>query len=128
MKMKKIIFLILLVGIISCKNEAERKYEENIEALATDSSFIANTKPSKQLSITKRNEKLIAVTKSIKGIVNADVSDSILTIQVTSVDSDEAQKIATGILNEVKKYKENNHIRTVTIWDSNNKLKGYAGE
>jgi hypothetical protein len=125
--MKKILLLILLVGIVSCKNETERKYEQSIDALATDSSFIANTKAPIELSITERNEKLITACKSTPGTINADVYKDILTIQVTSVEPEEAQKIAEGIFNEVKKYKENEHIKTIMVCDINYKLLGYAG-
>lgn len=125
--MKKILLLILLVGIVSCKNEAERKYEQSIDALATDSSFIANTKAPEELSISERNEKLIAATKSVEGTLNADVYKDILTVQFSSVEPEEAQKIAEGIFNEIKKHKENEHIKTVMICDINYKLLGYAG-
>ncbi len=125
--MKKTLLLILFVGIVSCKNEAERKYEQSIEALATDSSFIANTKTPKELSITERNEKLIAATKSVEGTLNADVYKDILTVQFLSAEPEEAQKIAEGIFNEIKKYKENEHIKTVMVCDINYKLLGYAG-
>jgi hypothetical protein len=125
--MKKALLLILLIGIVSCKNEEERKYEQSIDALATDSSFIANTKAPDELSISERNEKLIAATKSVEGTLNADVYKDILTVQFSSVEPEEAQKIAEGIFNEIKKYKENEHIKTVMVCDINYKLLGYAG-
>lgn len=126
--MKKILILLLLIGIYSCKNEEERKYEQSIDALATDSSFIANTKAPEELSIAQRNEKLIAATKSVEGTLNADVYKDILTVQFSSVEPEEAQKIAEGIFNEIKKYKENVHIKTVMVCDKNYKLLGYAGK
>ncbi len=126
--MNKIVLLLLLVGIFSCKNEEERKYEQGIEALATDSSFIANTKAPEELSIADRNEKLIAATKSVEGTLNADVYKDILTVQFSSVEPEEAQKIAEGIFNEIKKYKENEHIKTVMVCDKDYKLLGYAGK
>ena len=125
--LQSIVLLLLLVGIFSCKNEEERKYEQGIEALATDSSFIANTKAPEELSIADRNEKLIAATKSVEGTLNADVYKDILTVQFSSVEPEEAQKIAEGIFNEIKKYKENEHIKTVMVCDINYKLLGYAG-
>jgi hypothetical protein len=126
--MNKIVLLLLLIGIFSCKNEEERKYEQGIEALATDSSFIANTKAPEELSIADRNEKLIAATKSVEGTLNADVYKDILTVQFSSVEPEEAQKIAEGIFNEIKKYKENEHIKTVMVCDKDYKLLGYAGK
>lgn len=126
--MNKILLLLLIVGIYSCKNEEERKYEQSIEALATDSSFIANTKAPEELTISERNEKLIAATKSVEGTLNADVYKDILTVQFSSVEPEEAQKIAEGIFNEIKKYKDNEHIKTVMVCDIDYKLLGYAGK
>ena len=126
--MKKILILLLLLGIYSCKNEEERKYEQSIDALATDSSFIANTKAPEELSISERNEKLIAATKSVEGTLNADIYKDILTVQFSSVEPEEAQKIAEGIFNEIKKNKDNEHIKTVMVCDKDYKLLGYAGK
>lgn len=118
----------MLTGIFSCKNKEERNYEQSIEALATDSSFITNTNAPEELSIFKRKEKLILATKSVGGTLNADVYKDILTVQFSSVEPEEAQKIAEGIFNEIKKYKENEHIKTVMVCDINYKLLGYAGK
>lgn len=128
MKMKKILLICLLTSLVSCKNEAERKYEESIEALATDSSFIVNTKTPKELSITKKNEKLISAFKDMPQTIDADVYKSTLTVRVTLIDKEEAQKLAEGIFSQTKKYPENNHIKTVMVVDANYILLGYAGK
>lgn len=115
--MKKILlFSMVLFAIISCKNDQSSSTIENEINVSSST-----------LTLSERNEKLIEACKSTPGTINADVYKDILTVQVTSVEPEEAQKIAEGIFNEVKKYKENEHIKTVMVCDINYKLLGYAG-
>lgn len=133
--MKKTLYIIVgifLVGFLftnylTSDNESSIISDEK-ENLAqptnkTDSPNFSNT----VLSIEERNEKLISAIKSTEGTLDADVRKDILTVQVLSVEPEEAQKIAEGILNQIKKYKENEHIKTVMVCDLNYKLLGYAG-
>lgn len=130
--MKKTLFIYLLISLVSCKNVAENEDVDTI-ASAIDSTAIAvdtivPTTISSGLTLAERNEKLITAIKNTEGTLDADVRKDILTVQVLSVEPEEAQKIATGILNEIKKYKENEHIKTVMVCDIDYKLLGYAGD
>ena len=115
--MKKILlFSMVLFAIISCKNDQSSSTIENEINVSSST-----------LTLSERNEKLIAATKSVEGTLNADVYKDILTVQFLSAEPEEAQKIAEGIFNEIKKHKENEHIKTVMVCDINYKLLGYAG-
>ena len=111
--MKKIIVVLcLLINILSCKNSTNSESDNQIN----------------ESSISERNEKLITATKNVEGIYNADVKDDILTVQVILITKKEAQKMANGIFQMIKKYEDNAHIKTVIVCDLDFKLLGYAGK
>lgn len=137
--MKKSLLIYLLISFVSCKNVAEN---EDVAVVVDTTAIVVDTSArtadpkvserntttiSSGLTLAERNEKLIGLCKSVSGTIDADVRGDILTVQFSSVEPDEAQKIAQGIFTTIKRSPENDHIKTVMVCDIDYKLLGYAG-
>lgn len=141
--MKKSIILstIAIFCLQSCKKSSNAESQMNNESIYVDTFAVQvdtgaiteqeiihkqNTSTSKTES--ERNKKLISAFKDMPQTIDADVYKDILTIRVTIVTKGEAQKIADGIFEQIKKYPENDHIKTVMVVDAKYILLGYAGK
>jgi hypothetical protein len=133
--MKKKFLIYLLFSLVSCKKNSENQDAALVvdtTAHMVDSAAIAvretkTTPISSGLTLSERNEKLIGLCKSVNGTIDADVRGDILTVQFSTVEPEEAQKIAQGIFSTIKRSPENDHIKTVMVCDIDYKLLGYAG-
>ena len=100
--MRKFTFLVLiLITLISCKNNNEIQTEQNVTEIPV-------------MSTSESDQKLIEVCKNMDEIVDADIKDDILTVR-TNISKIEAQKLSDGMLSEIKKYNKN--INTVMVVD-----------
>lgn len=109
--MKKITLLIVVsCFIFACK--------DNYQVEQTETQSV-------QMSKSESNQKLIDICESIDGVVQADVKDDILTVRA-NISKIEAQKLGNGMLNEIKKYRQD--INTVIVCDVKFKVLSYSGK